>query len=177
MAFKTKKTKKINPRRQKTSAAKPTGKAGNSRRVTAKSAAKKPSAARTADKKRAAVYAAKKTPAPVPTPPNEAFMQNILAKGRSRSFVTETELLYVFPRLEHYIYSCELFLETLNKNGIQIIENTENFLSVDAVADNAASGGKLKEFLDSVQNKKKFDITEFAADSIQMYLREIGKVT
>jgi len=109
-------------------------------------------------------------------PPNEAVRQNVLVKGRSRGFVTETELLYAFPRLENYIYDCELFLEELNKNAIQVIENTENFLSFDADGDGGRNEIKLKEFMTSVQNKKKFDITEFAADSIQMYLREIGKV-
>jgi len=109
-------------------------------------------------------------------PPNEAVLQNLLAKGRSRGFVTETELLYAFPRLESYIFDCEIFFEELNKNAIQVIENTENFLSLDFGGEGGRNESKLKEFMTSVQNKKKFDITEFAADSIQMYLREIGKV-
>jgi len=53
---------------------------------------------------------------------NEAQMTNLIAKGRSRGFVTETELLYVFPFAEEYVYEYELFLENLQKNGIQIIE-------------------------------------------------------
>jgi len=109
-------------------------------------------------------------------PPKEAFIKNILEKGRSRGFITETELVYAFPQLEHYIFEFEIFLEELNKNGIQVIENTENFLSVETADDSTKQEGKMKDFISNMNSKKKFDITEFASDSIQMYLREIGKV-
>jgi len=110
------------------------------------------------------------------TKPDEASLINLTAKGRSRGFLTETELLYTFSHLEDYIYDFEIFLEELNKNGIQIIEDSENFLSIDS-ADQSKQETKLKEIVDNINSKKKFDITEFSSDSIQMYLREIGKVS
>jgi len=102
--------------------------------------------------------------------PTAEEIKNLIIKGRSRGFVTETELLYVFPEAEEYIYDYELTLEDLQKNGIQIIEDTGGFLG---------AGDDLKKKTAQIigfNEKKKFDISELSADSIQMYLREIGKV-
>ena len=102
--------------------------------------------------------------------PTEEQIGNLIIKGRSRGFVTETELLHVFPEIEEYIFDYELTLEVLQKNGIQIIEDTGGFLGVaDELKHKTAQIGGFNE-------KKKFDISELSADSIQMYLREIGKV-
>lgn len=102
--------------------------------------------------------------------PTEEQIKNIIIKGRSRGFLTETELLHVFPEIEEYIYDYELTLEALQKNGIQIIEDTGGFLG--AGDDIKNKTGQIIGFTE----KKKFDISELSADSIQMYLREIGKV-
>jgi len=102
--------------------------------------------------------------------PTEDEIKNLIIKGRSRGFITETELLHVFPEVEEYIYDYELTLEELQKNGIQIIEDTGGFLG---------AGDDLKKKTAQIagfNEKKKFDISELSADSIQMYLREIGKV-
>ncbi|MBI2459798.1 MAG: sigma-70 family RNA polymerase sigma factor [Parcubacteria group bacterium] len=102
--------------------------------------------------------------------PTEEQIKNLIIKGRSRGFLTETELLHVFPEIEEYIYDYELTLEALQKNGIQIIEDTGGFLG--ASDDLKSKSGQIIGF----NEKKKFDISELSSDSIQMYLREIGKV-
>ncbi|MBU0722349.1 sigma-70 family RNA polymerase sigma factor [Patescibacteria group bacterium] len=102
--------------------------------------------------------------------PTEEQIKDLVIKGRSRGFLTETELLYIFPEIEEYIYDYELTLEALQKNGIQIIEDTGGFLG--AGDDIKNKSGQIIGF----SEKKKFDISELSADSIQMYLREIGKV-
>jgi RNA polymerase primary sigma factor len=102
--------------------------------------------------------------------PTEGQIKDLIVKGRSRGFLTETELLHVFPEIEEYIYDYELTLEALQKNGIQIIEDTGGFLG--ASDDIKNKTGQIIGF----NEKKKFDISELSADSIQMYLREIGKV-
>jgi len=102
--------------------------------------------------------------------PTEEQIKDLIIKGRSRGFLTETELLHVFPEIEEYIYDYELTLEALQKNGIQIIEDTGGFLG--AGDDIKNKSGQIIGFTE----KKKFDISELSADSIQMYLREIGKV-
>jgi len=102
--------------------------------------------------------------------PTEEQIKDLIIKGRSRGFLTETELLHIFPEIEEYIYDYELTLEVLQKNGIQIIEDTGGFLG--AGDDIKNKSGQIVGF----SEKKKFDISELSADSIQMYLREIGKV-
>ena len=102
--------------------------------------------------------------------PTEEMIKDLIIKGRSRGFLTETELLHVFPEIEEYIFDYELTLEALQKNGIQIIEDTGGFLG--AGDDIKNKSGQIIGF----SEKKKFDISELSADSIQMYLREIGKV-
>ena len=103
--------------------------------------------------------------------PTEEQIKNLIIKGRSRDFITETELLHVFPEVEEYIYDYELTLEELQRNGIQIVEDSGDFLDLAS-----EFRPKKKDILSAVSEKKKFDISELSSDSIQMYLREIGKV-
>ena len=109
--------------------------------------------------------------------PTEEQMNNLIAKVRSRGFITETELIHAFPEVEEYIFDYELFLEKLQKNGIQVVEDAGGILDAEALK-------KIKQQLISpigAPGKKlidiaKTDISELSSDSIQMYLKEIGKV-
>lgn len=102
--------------------------------------------------------------------PTEAQIKNLIEKGRSRDFVTETELLYVFSEVEEYIFDYEVFLEILQKNGIQIIEDTGRILDFDEQKKEREATGKLPATGNIT------DLSKLSADSIQMYLKEIGKV-
>lgn len=104
---------------------------------------------------------------------DQVKIDSLVAKVRPRGFVTETELLQVFPEVESYIYDYELTLERLQKNSIRIIEDSGGFLDFDA---NTKKTAALSSILGSDKDRLKFDISELSADSIQMYLREIGKV-
>jgi RNA polymerase primary sigma factor len=102
--------------------------------------------------------------------PNPEQTKNLLEKGKSRSFVTETELLYVFPEVEDYIFEYELFLEDLNKKGIQIIEDTGRILDFEE------NFSLTKKSETKAAKKEITDLSKLSSDSIQMYLKEIGKV-
>ncbi len=96
-------------------------------------------------------------------------LRALLDKGHLRGFITETELLHAFPNLEDYLPEFELVLDKLDESGIVVIEKEIGFLD---------SGDKYKEILKEIGlglDKKKNDLTDISADSIQMYLREIGK--
>jgi len=112
----------------------------------------------------------KKEPIKTVAVPSEYQVKNLVEKGRSRSFVTETELLYVFPEVEEYIFEYELFLEQLQKNGVQIIEDTGRILDFDDNKAEREASGKLPV------TSNMTDLSKLSADSIQMYLKEIGKV-
>ena len=105
--------------------------------------------------------------------PNEKQLSSLVIKGRSRGFITETELLYVFPEVEEYTLDYELFLEDLQKNGIQIIEDTGRILDMESGEEGEKEiGGKIK----AINKREVTDLSKLSSDSIQMYLKEIGKV-
>ncbi len=102
--------------------------------------------------------------------PSEEAIQSLIRKGRSRGFVTESEILYTFPEVEEYLNVYENFLNQLAQFGIQIVEVKTGILT---------SRQDREEILKKVgisQDKKRLDLGDISADSIQMYLREIGKV-
>jgi len=107
-------------------------------------------------------------------PPEQEMIKGIISKVRSRGFITETEILHIFPRVEEYIFDYELFLENLQRNSIQIVEDSGGIL------DFSLNEGKKKSILDLLNispDKKVADLSKLSSDSIQMYLKEIGKVS
>jgi RNA polymerase primary sigma factor len=87
----------------------------------------------------------------------EDKFQELVKKGRDRGFVTYSEILYYFPEIEKDIKGLEKFYEDLENQGIKIQEARE-LISLD----------------DKVGKKKKI---EGGIDPIQMYLKEIGKIS
>ena len=52
------------------------------------------------------------------TPPTEEQVWHLVQKGRGRGFLTEVEILSLFPRAEHYLDLYEAFLNLIDKNGV-----------------------------------------------------------
>ncbi len=94
----------------------------------------------------------------------------LLKKGRMRNFLTETELLYTFNSLEDYVPEFEHWLTQVEKAGIQMIETDGNVLGLDAKKVGLVDANREKA------GKAAMDLSDISGDSIQMYLREIGKV-
>ncbi len=86
-------------------------------------------------------------------------LEAILKKGRERGFITSSEILYALPDIEKNIAQLEKIYEILDGEGIEIKEVRE-YLEVRT---------KTKE--------KKRKIIEGKVDPIQIYLKEIGKVS
>lgn len=102
----------------------------------------------------------------------QEVLNSLMKKGQGRGFVTEAEILHIFPQLEDDINLLERVMDTLEDNGVEIVDQE--------VASVWEQG---KGILDIEENKKKkdellegFDLGDIYDDSIQMYLREIGKV-
>jgi RNA polymerase primary sigma factor len=102
--------------------------------------------------------------------PTEEQLNSLIEKGRSRGFLTEQEILYSFPEVEEYMDLFEEFLEKLDDQAIQVVSMKGGMLST------AKEKEELREKVGLGKDKKKFDLSEISEDSIQMYLREIGKV-
>ncbi|OGY90700.1 MAG: RNA polymerase sigma factor RpoD [Candidatus Komeilibacteria bacterium RIFCSPLOWO2_01_FULL_52_15] len=90
----------------------------------------------------------------------------------SRSFVTENELARVFVNVEDNVESFEDFLDELETAGVQVIAIDGTILDL---SDEDKTGKLLKD-AGIARDKKRMDLSDISADSIQMYLREIGKV-
>lgn len=107
----------------------------------------------------------------------DAALNNLMAKGRGRGFVTEAEILHALPTLEDNIAALESVMDELEKRGIEIVD--QEVASVweqgkkTEEADGAATVGKHKRKDELLEG---FDLGDIYDDSIQMYLREIGKV-
>ena len=108
------------------------------------------------------------------TGPTEQQIQALITRVRPRGFVTETELLCIFPKLEDYVYDYELILEELQKHNIKLVETGEGYLEIGL--DKTKQEERVRLLLGEIKDIKKFDISELSADSVQMYLKEIGKV-
>ncbi len=98
---------------------------------------------------------------------------HLLNKGRGRGFLTEVEVLQIFPRVEHYLDLYQSFLITLDKSGVSLVEMQDGFLG---------QRQEKKDVLEEFQGEQPdiaqggFDLGSISQDSIQMYLREIGKI-
>jgi RNA polymerase primary sigma factor len=103
-------------------------------------------------------------------PPTHEVIEMLLSKGRSRGFVTETEILHTFPDLEEYVTLFEGFMDRIDAIGLKIVEMKEGILGRKEERD------AMLNQIRATKEKKRFDLTDISADSIQMYLREIGKI-
>ena len=84
----------------------------------------------------------------------EDRLQQLIAKGKTRGFITPSEILYFFPEVEKDIKGLEKLYENLEKSGIEVKE--------------------AKELLE-IEELKKSTAGQAKIDSIQMYLKEIGQ--
>ncbi len=105
-------------------------------------------------------------------PPTEEVMARLVERGMTRGFVTESEVLFAFNYIEDHLELFEEFLERLEKKGLHFVEMQGGLLG----------GGKSRddvyEKLRMTVDKKNDSVlsSELTQDSIQMYLREIGKI-
>jgi RNA polymerase primary sigma factor len=93
---------------------------------------------------------------------NEALIKELIARGRPRGFVTDNEIITLFPKIEEDIELLEYIYDTLEKEGIKVVE----------------SGGILerKEDLDFQKEIEELSRLEGELpDAVQHYLKEIGK--
>ena len=93
---------------------------------------------------------------------SESAILGLIEKGRHRGFVTQAEVLNTFPSIEKDIKGLEGLYERLEGANINIIESGRVF-----------EEEKNKEY----EEKKKIEVEfgDASADSVQMYLKEIGR--
>jgi RNA polymerase primary sigma factor len=89
---------------------------------------------------------------------SQTKVDELVSKGKTRGFVTYAEILNIFPHIEDNIIFLDELYKRLEASGIDVLE-----------------GGK-KEAKRKTKVALSEELGEFTSDSVQMYLREIGKI-
>jgi len=89
---------------------------------------------------------------------DQTRLNRLIVRGKERGFVTFDEILKEFPTIETNIAFLDEMYEKLHTAGIDILE-----------------GGGLLEIPHDDTDKKYYSKSDSAYDSIQMYLKEIGR--
>jgi RNA polymerase primary sigma factor len=103
-------------------------------------------------------------------PPASETLEKMVQKGMRRGYITENELLFVFSELEDYLDVFEEFLDELERVGVHFVEVREGILGRAKERDDVYEKIRLSE------DARHVPLPEITQDSIQMYLREIGKI-
>ncbi|PIR66981.1 MAG: RNA polymerase sigma factor RpoD [Parcubacteria group bacterium CG10_big_fil_rev_8_21_14_0_10_36_14] len=107
-------------------------------------------------------------------PPTEEQFDSLLRKAQNRGFLTEYEIISSFPEIEDYVPTYEELLYQLDRMGLSILEQREGFLGR-RDEDRAMLGQPKRD--DKKEGRVSVDMSLLAPDSIQMYLKEIGKIS
>ena len=97
-------------------------------------------------------------------------IDDLVFRGKQRGFITEDEIIHTFPDMEKNIDELEELYSKLETGGVRIMSSGE-------VIKNETD--KIAQDFVKEKNKKKKVVEESEPnynDSVQMYLREIGKV-
>src|SRR3990167_3850174 len=89
----------------------------------------------------------------------------LLQRGRQKGFITESEILHTVPEPERWVEGLENFYNALDQAGLELLEMKGGYLE--------PSKPKTRE---EKAHERRIDISALSADSVQMYLREIGRV-
>jgi len=95
---------------------------------------------------------------------NLGALEDLVRRGRSRGFVTESEVLNYFPFIEKNIEFLDKIYERLDKDGIKIKESNSLVNQL-----------KNKDEVSFQELQQATDVNLELPDAVQMYLKEIGR--
>ncbi len=104
----------------------------------------------------------------------EPVIAALLQKGSQTGFVTEEEILHAIPEIEENIGIVEVVYGELDDRGIRVEEPQDSLIGYD-LPDDLPTRPRERRPLDGELDNL-IDISNISSDSVQMYLREIGKV-
>ncbi len=96
-------------------------------------------------------------------------IERLVARAVARGFLTEAEVVHSLPMLEENIAAVETLMDKLDSKGIELVEQ-----EVASVWQQAAESARVKTKKEE-QIAESYNLGDIYDDSIQMYLREIGK--
>ncbi len=96
-------------------------------------------------------------------------INELLKRGVARGFLTEAEVVHNLPELETNITAVEKLMDMLDSKGVEMVDQ-----EVASVWQQAVESAKVKTKKEE-QVAESYNLGDIYDDSIQMYLREIGK--
>ncbi len=104
----------------------------------------------------------------------QAVISDLVAQGRQRGFITEDEIIHAFPEAEKNLESIESLYEKLEMAGVRIVDSDEMLkMETDKEAEEYGKRGKEAKKADIILDEEAGGFS----DLVQMYLREIGRVS
>ena len=97
---------------------------------------------------------------------SEEKIEELIAKGKTRGFVTCAEILVFFPQIEDNVIFLDELYRKLEASGVDVLE-TREMLEI-GESEKPAKRGR-KSAVEEGETP--------SSDSVQMYLREIGKIS
>jgi len=101
--------------------------------------------------------------AKIKKPISDTEIAALVVRGRQKGFVTDNEIMHVIPQIERDIEGLEKLYKALDTANIKIVDASQ------LIESEPISEAELKKTLTA-------GLDEATLDSVQMYLREIGKV-
>jgi len=98
-------------------------------------------------------------------------IDELVSRGKQRGFITEDEIIHAFPDMEKNIEELEELYSKLELGGVRIMSSGE---VIKQETDKIATDFTVEK---AERKKAAEDIEPNYNDSVQMYLREIGKVS
>ena len=96
-------------------------------------------------------------------------VEELVKRAAARGFLTEAEVVHALPDLEENIPAVEHLMDRLDAKGIEMVDQ-----EVASVWQQAAESARVKTKKEE-QIAESYNLGDIYDDSIQMYLREIGK--
>jgi len=115
-------------------------------------------------KPKAAKPKEKEREAPEAEHDEDEILRDLISRGRNKGFVTDAEILSLFPTIEDDIEFLEEIYELLEKNNIKVVETSQ---LIDVPEDKGEIGRKELE--------RATEAESILPDAVQVYLKEIGK--
>lgn len=101
-------------------------------------------------------------------PKSEGFIKQLVDAGKTRGFITQDEILSLFPKAEAHIVELDMLYDKLMKLGIDVFES----VSTEDEKESEKPIAELEKEIEALTA-----MTEGAvSDPVRMYLKEIGRV-
>ncbi len=157
---------------------KPSVKKTTAKSVSPKKTKPSPKAVKPTPKKPAEKSVVSKSKAEVKQEEKVEAFDEIVNRGKQRGFVTEDEIIHILPDVETDLDALERLYGKLEEAGVRVVTSDEMLkVETEQIAESFESGKEKSAKKKSQERPQPVDGEDDTSDLVQMYLREIGRVS